>query len=257
MAKVDTIRAAGGGVPYPEGETVEPTCDAFGRIVVVDAGGGGGGASEVTGPGGTALATQATLLDVLSSSQAIQTALGTPSQEATQQLVLAAVQGLGDGATLADVVTALSGDATTQAAILAELQAQGIDIDASATTLTAIETAVDGVEALLTSILAEVAPVATLPVTGSLSISANTEAALTSATWHPAAPDPASTRSWFFTVTSGTVRYGATGLDATKGLALSTGQTFGEDRGKSLTGHYVFAVGAAATVEIAVAVKAP
>lgn len=45
MAKVDTQRAAGLGEPYPEGATVEPTCDAYGRPVNV--GGTGGGAAAV------------------------------------------------------------------------------------------------------------------------------------------------------------------------------------------------------------------
>ncbi len=84
-------------------------------------------------------------------SQAILAALGPLATSVNVNAVEAAIVALGSTKTLADIVTALlpltaASTEATQAAILAEFQAQGLDIDASAATLLLIETAVDDLE---------------------------------------------------------------------------------------------------------------
>lgn len=92
---------------------------------------GAAGAAGVGGGGGGGDASAANQVLGLTALDQIYDALALAGTEATSADILVAVTGLGDGATLSDLASALSSDAVTQASILSALQSQGIDIAAT------------------------------------------------------------------------------------------------------------------------------
>jgi hypothetical protein len=114
----------------PDGRPTVPRCTATGEVFV--AGGGGGGDAT--------LAEQQVQTGHLAT---IALACDVPTSD-----VVAAIEALGATATIADVVGLLTTDASTQSNILAKLTEIGVDADASATSLVAIESAVDDLETI-------------------------------------------------------------------------------------------------------------
>ncbi|RTL06469.1 hypothetical protein EKK58_05810 [Candidatus Dependentiae bacterium] len=106
----------------------------------------GGIEVHIVGNSADSSASESSVLALLASSEAIQAALGAPNQEATQQLLLTALQGLGAGKTIADLATALTDDAATQALILGVLQSLKVDTTALASSLETLETYTDDLE---------------------------------------------------------------------------------------------------------------
>ena len=113
----------------PDGRPTVPRCNANGEVLV--AGGGGGGDAT--------LAEQQVQSGHLST---IAAAADVPTSD-----VVAAIEALGATATIADVVALLTTDATTQSNILAKLTEIGVDADASATSLVAIQSSAADIDA--------------------------------------------------------------------------------------------------------------
>ena len=140
----------------PDGKPKAVAVDADGKLIISGGGGGGGDASAEN---------QSTQIDQLAD---ILSEITGAAKDTSVQAVTAAIEALADNATIADVVQKLSDDAATQASILAELQAQGVDIDASATKLVEIETAVDDLETINAAIRDRIDPVWTAASTGTV-----------------------------------------------------------------------------------------
>lgn len=71
------------------------------------------------------------------------------AKDTSVQAVTAAVTALGGGGTIAQVVALLTTDATTQASILAKLTEIGVDVDASASSLSTLVAQTDSLESLI------------------------------------------------------------------------------------------------------------
>lgn len=103
------------------------------------------------------------------------------------------------------------------------------------------------------ALLLQLEPVATVPVSGAVTIIGAAPAVdLGGAgvvTWVGGAA-PAALRGWKARVASGSVRVGPSGTDATHGLTVVSGEFFGDDNGSSLSGWFVYSA-AGATLEIA------
>lgn len=123
--------------------------------------------------------------DQIQQLQDILTALGLVATEATAGEIKDAVVALGDGATLADLATSLSTIATntggagteiTASSLLAELTAQGVDLDTVVSTLTTIESEVDDLETITAAVRDRLpSTIGRLAAAASLGIALSTE----------------------------------------------------------------------------------
>lgn len=241
----------------PDGKPKPVSVDADGKLMVSGGGGGGGDATA---------ANQSTQIDQLAN---ILTEITGVATDAAVLQVKEAIDLLGDGSTITQVVNLLATDTGVQNSILGKLTAIDIDTDASATALLAIQSKTneiddntDQIESILSQIRDNTATPSKdnnlgIAVSKTVKSAAGVLIGLTAR--HT---DGSSLYLWIFdnTAASGTsliipVLVPASGqiiigtdLFTTKGLAFSTGLTYGFSTSGSTYSAYGTAANCFATV---------